>query len=85
MKVKWKDACQAIAIGFGRGPQRNRGSGVLRAPVGGGHAALWRLGVSCLCFLNWVQIQELRCCPHWSVEACVLSVCIHACGVFIYL
>lgn len=41
-------------------------------------------GVSCLCFLNWTQIQELGCCPHWSTEACVLSVCIHICGVFIY-
>ena len=34
MEAKWKGACQAIAIGFGRGPQRNRGSGVLRAPGG---------------------------------------------------
>lgn len=42
-------------------------------------------GVGCLCCLNWTQIRELGCCPHWSTEACVLSVCIHARGVLIYL
>lgn len=34
VKVKWKDACQAIAVAFGRGPQRNRGSGVSGPPGG---------------------------------------------------
>ena len=46
MEAKWKGACQAIAIGFGRGPQRNRGSGVLRAP--------W--GVGTLHFGDWVSV-----------------------------
>ena len=32
VEVKWKDACQEIAIGCDRGHQIKRGSGVLWAP-----------------------------------------------------